>query len=459
MIDPANTALDECSAGRAVCLVLGDPRAETVIPVRQSQFLIGTSAQCHLRLNGDGVDALQCAVVARSGRCFLRNFNREAGTWVGRRQLRGEWELRDRDWLQVGTLRLTVRIGESQAPSLPTVRFDAIVTVPAPVPAPPPVPPAPRRARQTLILRKADLLPETNVVIPVAAPVAPAAPIRPTVLAPRSAPMQAASVVPTPSAPAAPALPAPRRTKPTLIQKKPEPQQDPDDCVDLGEILGDSETEAPTPPIQPVAVTPRKSRVTQVELNVPPPETIVDAGPSRPASAELPSVSASPAGNPSRAEPPGSRAALPGYAMAWKKDKEDDEARPVMRLVVGRKDQAQPMLRKWEMEAAQVAAQQSPSRRRSSGFRSRLLLVGVLALMVVSLGGGFYLGRPRMARAKQPNPFVITIEAWNRLSEADQQDPIYRDMLEKPAGAPNAPGVEADPARPPQQAPKADPHL
>src|SRR5262249_28502315 len=130
--------------------------------------------------------------------------------------------------------------------------------------------------------------------------------------------------------------------------------------------------------------------------------------------------------------------ALPGYSVTL-----DADGRPMMRLVVGRKDVAEPMLRKWELETARAAAMQRPPRRAATGPLARKLqIAGVLLLIVVSVVGRFLLGRQRLVRPKNPNPFVATAEAWEALSEADRQDiEIQRAISRQPApdAAPVAP--------------------
>ncbi|MBY0524783.1 MAG: FHA domain-containing protein [Gemmataceae bacterium] len=432
----------------AISLVGADGRT---IAVCQAQFLIGRSPQCHLALQGDGVDDLHCAVVARDGRHFVRNFSRPHGTCTTGRQLLGEMELRDRDWIQIGGLRLVVRIAQDLPEATMDTVFDQATVFDLVRPAAPA--PVPRNARPTVLAPRTDGVQE--VPVPIASPA-------------RCAPPMAASA-------AVASLPAPRRAAPTLIRKKPELDEHPS-------------TPEAAPPSAPAAshysrqganpsttAPPRRTRATMVDLSPSAPEAPA-AGSTPLVSAPLPrkarvtqmiskselaesvEATAPPAAASAAPEPPLARGMLPGYAMAWKQDDADGEARPVMRLVVGRKDQAQPMLRKWEMEAARGAAQH-PARRRSSGTGGRrLMFVGVFALMIVSVVGGFYLGRPRAARAKAPNPFVITIEQWERLSEGDRNDPLYLERLEKPM-APDGPAVEPGVPQRPNLPPAVDPNL
>lgn len=108
------------------------PNAGDVVPVSGPQFLIGRVARCHFRLTADGVADLHCALVARGGRFFLRNFRRQTGTRVAGRQVCGELELRDQDSLQVGDFSLRVRIAPDRADPATETLFTVVESDPLP---------------------------------------------------------------------------------------------------------------------------------------------------------------------------------------------------------------------------------------------------------------------------------------------------------------------------------------
>jgi pSer/pThr/pTyr-binding forkhead associated (FHA) protein len=96
-----------------------------VIPITLSQFVIGRDPQCHLRPASAAISKRHCAVLLRSGKVFVRDFDSTNGTFVNDEQVTGERELKHADMLKVGPLQFTVQIEASPAP----------VTKPTPPPA------------------------------------------------------------------------------------------------------------------------------------------------------------------------------------------------------------------------------------------------------------------------------------------------------------------------------------
>ena len=99
-----------------------------VIPVDLSTFFIGREPACHLRPSSPLVSKRHCALLAREGRLFLRDFDSTNGTFLNGRQVKGEIELLNGDRVRVGPLTFALRVG----PGVPAAR-----ATPPPAEAPP----------------------------------------------------------------------------------------------------------------------------------------------------------------------------------------------------------------------------------------------------------------------------------------------------------------------------------
>jgi predicted component of type VI protein secretion system len=104
-----------------------------VIPITLSQFVIGRDPQCHLRPASAVISKRHCAILARDGKVFLRDFESTNGTFVNDQPVKGEVEIKHDDKIKVGPLEFGIRVE---------------VPAPAPVnrPTPPPAPKAPAPA-------------------------------------------------------------------------------------------------------------------------------------------------------------------------------------------------------------------------------------------------------------------------------------------------------------------------
>ena len=78
-------------------------------PVRPP-FLIGRSAECHLRPASDAVSLHHCAIENRHGRPVIVDLCSDEGTFVNGFQLMCDFPLRDGDELRVGPLQFLVRV-------------------------------------------------------------------------------------------------------------------------------------------------------------------------------------------------------------------------------------------------------------------------------------------------------------------------------------------------------------
>lgn len=462
------------------------PSTQNAFVVGSGSFFIGTQPQCHLRLSCPGVDELHCAVVGRQGRFFLRNFARTAGVRLNGRCVFGEMELRDQDGIDVGAARLSfghdgadqqaqVRLLSPQlllekvAAPLPLtprrtrvtqiIHQSALVQPPSALPpqvrktrvtqlglaAPPPLEPEPitavpsgspvRKTRVTQILRKSDLAAlETPAETPAPAPAVPE--IRKTRVTQVLRKSDLASLeTPAAALATAPAIPEVRKTRVTQILRK----------ADIASQEAESLLAPPAPaPVE----TPNEEEAAALLLT----ESEAEAAPADSSTAE-------PAAN---AETPlAGIKGVPAYALAMG-GKPGEEKRPMLRLIVGRKDRVQPLLRKWELEGAQIAAQHRPSRVPSLVMSSRWLVAGMAVLLVLGLAGGYFIGRPRYWRAANANPIAITIDQWDRLSDAEQNDPdnisAVSNHIRAGAAADRPPAEPKEPG-PAKSAGSADPNI
>jgi predicted component of type VI protein secretion system len=91
-----------------------------VIPITLSQFVIGRDTQCHLRPASAAISKRHCALLTRSGKVFVRDFNSTNGTFVNEEPVQGERELKNDDLLKVGPLQFAVHIEATASAAKPT---------------------------------------------------------------------------------------------------------------------------------------------------------------------------------------------------------------------------------------------------------------------------------------------------------------------------------------------------
>jgi predicted component of type VI protein secretion system len=101
-------------------VVISEGKAGKTIPVTLSQFIIGRDPQCQLRPASAIISKRHCALIARSGKYFVRDFDSTNGTFVNDEQVKGERELKHEDLLKVGPLSFKVVIEGSVPPNKPT---------------------------------------------------------------------------------------------------------------------------------------------------------------------------------------------------------------------------------------------------------------------------------------------------------------------------------------------------
>jgi pSer/pThr/pTyr-binding forkhead associated (FHA) protein len=91
-----------------------------VIPIPVAQFLIGRDEGCQLRPASQAISKRHCAILARSGKVFVRDFGSTNGTFVNDAQVTGEQEIKDGDQLKIGPLEFKVRIDKSSGSLAPS---------------------------------------------------------------------------------------------------------------------------------------------------------------------------------------------------------------------------------------------------------------------------------------------------------------------------------------------------
>lgn len=105
------------------------------IPVGGVSLLIGRGPQCHVRPNSPAVAERHCNLTVRGERAFVRDLDSRTGTFLNDRQLRGEIELRDGDFLRIGPLVFVIQLETD----LPADVSENLPALDAPLPEMPPV--------------------------------------------------------------------------------------------------------------------------------------------------------------------------------------------------------------------------------------------------------------------------------------------------------------------------------
>jgi pSer/pThr/pTyr-binding forkhead associated (FHA) protein len=90
------------------------------IPIALSQFIIGRDPQCQLRPSSALISKRHCALIARSGKHFIRDFDSTNGTFLNDEPVKGEREIKHEDNLKVGPLLFRVVIEGTVAVNKPT---------------------------------------------------------------------------------------------------------------------------------------------------------------------------------------------------------------------------------------------------------------------------------------------------------------------------------------------------
>src|SRR5579862_7414111 len=86
------------------------------IPITLSQFIIGRDPQCQLRPASALISKRHCALIARGGKFYVRDFESTNGTFVNEEPVKGEREVKNDDLLKVGPLSFKVVVEGVAAP-------------------------------------------------------------------------------------------------------------------------------------------------------------------------------------------------------------------------------------------------------------------------------------------------------------------------------------------------------
>ncbi|HYV36479.1 MAG TPA: FHA domain-containing protein [Gemmataceae bacterium] len=102
------------------------------IPINLSQFIVGRDPQCQLRPSSALISKRHCALIARGGKFFVRDFDSTNGTFVNDKQVKGECEIKHEDSLKIGPLAFKVVVeGAASVPvNKPTPLPKALATSP-----------------------------------------------------------------------------------------------------------------------------------------------------------------------------------------------------------------------------------------------------------------------------------------------------------------------------------------
>ena len=94
-----------------------------LLPIALAQFLIGRDPQCNLRPASPLISKRHCAILQRDDKVYVRDFDSTNGTFVNELPLKGEIEVKNKDYLKVGPISFQVQI-----------EADAVVNRPTPPP-------------------------------------------------------------------------------------------------------------------------------------------------------------------------------------------------------------------------------------------------------------------------------------------------------------------------------------
>ncbi len=81
-----------------------------VIPITQSQFVIGRAPECQLRPASNMISKRHCALLVRAGKAYVQDFDSTNGTFINDQRIKGEVELHSDDNLRLGPLTFKVLI-------------------------------------------------------------------------------------------------------------------------------------------------------------------------------------------------------------------------------------------------------------------------------------------------------------------------------------------------------------
>jgi len=90
--------------------ILSGNHAGKEMRVAKEKFLVGRSAECHLRPNSEKISRHHCVLLLAEGRVTIRDLGSRNGTLVNGEKIIGEVELAKGDLLEIGPLQFEVAL-------------------------------------------------------------------------------------------------------------------------------------------------------------------------------------------------------------------------------------------------------------------------------------------------------------------------------------------------------------
>lgn len=111
---------------RASLLVLVGKQKGREIPLPATMFVIGRDPLCHLRPHSDTVSRRHCAIACWNGRVLIRDLKSANGTYLNRKRIINQIEVRNGDVLDVGDLSFSFQIALKPEDVAPEFKEDSV---------------------------------------------------------------------------------------------------------------------------------------------------------------------------------------------------------------------------------------------------------------------------------------------------------------------------------------------
>jgi pSer/pThr/pTyr-binding forkhead associated (FHA) protein len=89
-------------------------------------FIIGRDPLCHLRPHSDLVSRRHCAIACWNGRVLVRDLKSANGTYLNKKRINGQIEVRNGDMLSVGDLSFGFDINTDPSEVFPDFKEDSV---------------------------------------------------------------------------------------------------------------------------------------------------------------------------------------------------------------------------------------------------------------------------------------------------------------------------------------------
>ncbi len=110
----------------ASLMVLVGKQKGREIPLPATMFVIGRDPLCHLRPHSDLVSRRHCAIACWNGRVLVRDLKSANGTYLNRKRIINQLEVRNGDVLDVGDLSFVFQIAATTPDSLKNFEEDSV---------------------------------------------------------------------------------------------------------------------------------------------------------------------------------------------------------------------------------------------------------------------------------------------------------------------------------------------